>query len=60
VIKKTLADIVAYDGEMVGSTRKECGNYKNLDLTAAKLEARIYLEKLEGRVNDFVYPKGDI
>lgn len=60
VIKKTLADIVAYDGEMVGNTRKECGNYKNLDLTAAKLEARIYLEKLEGRVNDFVYPKGDI
>lgn len=60
VIKKTLADIVAYDGEMVGNTRKECGNYKNLDLGAAKLEARIYLEKLEGRANDFVYPKGDI
>ena len=59
VIKKTLADIVAYDGEMVGNTRKECGNYKNLDICAAKLEARVYLEKLEGKAVDFKYPVGE-
>ena len=56
-IKKVLADIVAYDGEMFGNTRKECGNYQNLDLYAAKLEARIYLEKLEAKNTDFIYPK---
>ena len=57
VIKQVLADIVAYSGEMPGNTRKECGNYKNLDLGAAKLEARLYLEKLESRTIDFSYPK---
>ena len=56
-IKKVLADIVAYDGEMFGNTRKECGNYQNLDIVAAKLEARIYLEKLEAKNTDFIYPK---
>ena len=59
VIKKTLEDIVCYDGEMVGGTRPECGNYKNLDLCAAKLEARLYLAKLEASNNGFSYPKGE-
>lgn len=57
VIKKVLADIVAYDGEMFGNTRKECGNYKNLDTYAAKLEARVYLEKLNAKNIDFRYPE---
>ena len=58
VIKKTLADIAAYGGEMFGATRRECGNYKNLDVVAAKLEARFYLEKLNAKTVDFEYPKG--
>ena len=58
VIKKVLADIVAYGGEMFGASRRECGNYKNLDITAAKIEAGLYLEKLNSRDADFEYPKG--
>ena len=59
VIKKTLGDIVDYDGEIFGNTRRECGNYQNLDLSAAKLEAKLYLEKLTAAQTDFLYPKGN-
>ena len=54
-VKETLSLIANYDGEMFGSTREECGNYKNLDIFAAKLEARLYLEKLSCKENDFIY-----
>lgn len=47
-IKKTLADIVSYDGEMPGASEIECGNYRNLDVELAKREAKRYLEKLDG------------
>ena len=47
ITKKILADIVAYDGEVFGNTRKECGNYLDLDLAKAKEECRRYLKVLE-------------
>ncbi len=52
-----LEKIVSHDGEMFGATRKECGNYRELDLDAAKREARSYLEELKGRKHDFIYPE---
>lgn len=55
-VKKALADIAAHDGEMFGATRKECGNYRELSLDAAKREAREYLSVLESKENDFKYP----
>lgn len=54
-VKEALVNICDYEGEMFGGTREECGNYKNLDLTAAKIEARRYLEKLSKKQNDFTY-----
>ncbi len=54
-IKDVLKKICDFDGEMFGNTRKECGNYKNLDLGAAKREAERYLAVLEARENDFIY-----
>lgn len=42
--------------EMFGATRKECGNYRELSLEAAKKEAREYLAVLRTKNNDFVYP----
>ena len=41
------------------STDVERGNYKELDLLAAKTEAKRYLLVLTEAKNDFVYPKGD-
>lgn len=58
VVKSVLRKIVEHQGEMFGAVRRECGNYKNLDLAAAKAECRRYLEILESRDNDFQY-KGE-
>jgi S-ribosylhomocysteine lyase LuxS involved in autoinducer biosynthesis len=42
---------------MFGNTRKECGNYKELSLEAAKTEARRYLEFVPEGKDDFSYPE---
>ena len=58
VLKETLLaleNIARHDGEMFGNTRKECGNYRELDLDAAKKEAKAYLEVLKGSKVDFKY-----
>lgn len=52
--KQTLEKIITHEGEVFGSTRKECGNYKELDLESAKRECREYLKNLENW-NDFNY-----
>lgn len=56
--KKALSAIVSHGGEMFGASRKECGNYRELSLDAAKREAAAYLAELEGREHDFKYPQG--
>ena len=58
VVKSVLSKIVNHDGEMFGAVRRECGNYKNLDLAAAKRECERYLAVLTGKTNDFMY-KGE-
>ena len=47
ILKKALADISAYEGEMFGNSEIECGNYKNLSIDAAKEEARMFAEVLK-------------
>lgn len=55
VLKKCLADILAYDGPMPGAARKECGNYLNLDLGDAKAECQAYLDVLNETEVTFSY-----
>ena len=55
VILDTLQKIVDHPGEMFGNTRRECGNYKNLDLDSAKREAKRMLDYLTTHENTFVY-----
>jgi S-ribosylhomocysteine lyase len=55
VVKRTLNRIINHDGDMFGQSAIECGNYKNLDLTAAKIEAKRYLDILESKENNFKY-----
>jgi len=57
IVKDVLAKIVSHDGEMFGASRKECGNYRELSLDAAKKEAERYLEKLNVRTQTFAYPQ---
>ena len=56
IVRKTLVNIIEHNGEMFGNTRKECGNYKELSLEAAKTEARRYLEFVPEGKSDFLYP----
>lgn len=56
LIKSVLKQIISYNGEMPGQSAIECGNYKNLDLSLAKEEAKLYLEKIIGLTeNDLEY-----
>ena len=52
----TLEKIISHDGEIFGKVREECGNYMNLDLDAAKLECKRYLDELKNNPNRFEYP----
>jgi S-ribosylhomocysteine lyase len=56
IVRWTLIKIAEHDGEMFGNTRKECGNYKELSVEAAKVEARRYLEFVPEGKSDFSYP----
>lgn len=59
-VKKCLEKIVAHTEGMFGQSRKECGNYRELSLDAAKAEAARYLAALNAyEAIDFEYPKGD-
>lgn len=55
VVKAVLADIADYTGDMPGGTRRECGNYQNLDVEPARALAGEYLAVLNSRVVDFKY-----
>ena len=57
VVISTLEKIIAHEGDVPGAKREECGNYKNLDLESAKVEARRYLSALTGKKNNFKYPE---
>ncbi len=57
-VKRVLAEIADYEGEMPGMSEIECGNYRNLDCSIAKAEAKAYLEKIKTETeNDLNYEK---
>lgn len=57
-VKNVLEQIVSHEGEMFGASAKECGNYRNLDLSAAKEECGYYLEVLKKQTDlTFTYPQ---
>ena len=51
----TLRRIINHDGEIFGKSAIECGNFRNLDIEAAKREAKRYLDILNSKENDFKY-----
>lgn len=54
-IKAVLKKIIDHEGEVFGASEVECGNYRCLELEAAKRIAKEYLAVLEGRETDFLY-----
>ena len=57
VVCEVLRRIVEEESEMYGASSVECGNYKNLNLGAAKEESVRYLALLRSREQTFVYEK---
>ena len=55
-VKTVLEKIVNHEGDVFGKSAIECGHYENLDITLAKDEAKRYLDVLNNKVNDFIYP----
>lgn len=54
-VKEVLEQIISHNGEMFGNTRKECGNYRNLNLECAQLESERYLNILNSKEVTFKY-----
>ncbi len=54
-VRLTLARILAHEGPVFGASSRECGNYRNLNLESAKVEAQRYLAELDARPVTFVY-----
>lgn len=54
-VKKTCERILAHEGPVFGAASRECGNYRNLSLEKAKIEAKRYLAELSSREQTFIY-----
>ena len=52
---RALAATVSHEGGIFGGTRKECGNYRELDLAAAKRECARYLAVLQAQRSGYDY-----
>lgn len=56
VILETLEKVIGHTGAMFGATRKECGNYRNLSVEAARIECTRFLAALrEKNQTTFTY-----
>ena len=58
-LKAALKATVENTEGMFGAMREECGNYKNLDIDAAKRECARYLKLISGDNIDFRYKNGE-
>ncbi|MBE6630866.1 MAG: S-ribosylhomocysteine lyase [Ruminococcaceae bacterium] len=54
-LKVALEQTIAHKGAVFGATRRECGNYLELDIEAARVECARYLEVLKNHKGDFRY-----
>ena len=54
-LKAALSATVSHEGEVFGKSRRECGNYLELDIAAAKKECAAYLAVLNTHKGDFSY-----
>ena len=55
LVKSVLNKIVSHKGEIFGNKREECGNYRNLNLEAAQIECKRYLNVLNSAEVTFKY-----
>ncbi len=59
VLRESLQKVIGHEGAVFGASRKECGNYRSLDLEKAREECRRYLDVVrDWTENDLEYPRG--
>lgn len=58
LIRDAMEKTVRHEGEVFGATREQCGNFKELDLNAAKRECERFLRVLDSAPVTFEYPEG--
>ena len=58
LITETFNFIANYEGEVPGASARDCGNYLDMNLPAAKYEANAFLENTLNQIEDkhLVYP----
>jgi S-ribosylhomocysteine lyase len=57
-LQRLMTYVIGYEGEVLGATKKECGNYSYHSLSLAKVDAREYLELLNNITEaNLSYPK---
>ena len=54
-LQTALEQTIAHEGEVFGATRKECGNFLELDIEAAKRECAAYLNVIKQHKGDYSY-----
>ena len=54
-VREALSFTVSHEGEIFGKARVECGNFENLDIEAARVECKRYLDILSSKENNFKY-----
>ena len=54
-VRIAMQKILEHKGPVFGASSRECGNYRNLSLEAAKTEAARYLAELNAREQTFIY-----
>ncbi len=57
LLTDALERTVAHEGEVFGATREQCGNYRELNLDAAKCECERFLAVLRSEPVTFSYPE---
>lgn len=57
LLTDALERTVAHEGEVFGATREQCGNYRELNLDAAKCECERVLAVLRSEPVTFSYPE---
>ena len=58
LVKETFDFVANYEGDVPGASARDCGNYLDMNLPAAKYEARAFLENTLNNITEMnlVYP----
>lgn len=59
LIRETMEFVAGFDGDIPGATPRDCGNFSFMDLEAARIAARAYIDEVLDRITteNLCYPQ---